>query len=170
MLKKKEKAQSDQAFVMITEIFNIVKPMQKIRLNAFSLHLEKIRNLEMLDQMEEKLQSDATYFYAIVQRIDAEINSQFARHRLHYAIDILFDKKFFAKFSWSGRINVVAKLQFSRYVNILRLFQAVVINHIGVEVELVYVEKIIQQKLKHASERSEYDESKLTTPHYHPRE
>ncbi|XP_061515056.1 uncharacterized protein LOC133393567 [Anopheles gambiae] len=168
--KKKEKAQSHQAFVMITEIFNIVKPMQKMRLNEFSLHLEKIRNLEMLDQMEEKLQSDATYFYAIVQRIDAEINSQYARHRLHYAIDILFDKKFFAKFSWSGRINVVAKLQFSRYVNILRLFQAVVTNHIGVEVELVYVEKIIQQKLKHASERSEYDESKLTTPHYHPRE
>ena len=148
---------------MITEIFNIVKPMQKIRLNAFSLHLEKIRNLEMLEQMEEKLQSDATYFYAVVQRIDAEINSQLARHRLHYAIDILFDKKFFAKFSWSGRINVVAKLQFSRYLNILRLFQAVATNHIGVEVELEYVEKIIQQKLKHASEMTNQNQQHLIT-------
>ena len=168
--KKKEKAQSDQAFVMLTQIFNIVKPMQKIRLNAFSLPLEKIRNLEMLEQMEQKLQSDPTYFYAIVQRIDAAIISQYARHRLHYAIDILFDKKFFAKFSWSGRNNVVAKLQFSRYVNILRLFQAVATNHIGVEVDVEYVEKLIQQKLKHAGERSDYAESKLTTPHYHPRE
>ena len=32
--------------------------------------------------MGHKLQSDPTYAYAIVQRIDAAIDSQYARHRL----------------------------------------------------------------------------------------
>ena len=106
---------------MISDMFNILKPMANARLNALSLDIEKIKSIDELAELDSKL-NDKHFFYATTQRIDADINAEDANSRIHQALDRLFDRNFFATCSWSGRGNPEPKHKFSEFKNVLRFF------------------------------------------------
>uniref|UniRef100_A0A182NWE4 DUF4806 domain-containing protein n=1 Tax=Anopheles dirus TaxID=7168 RepID=A0A182NWE4_9DIPT len=117
--------------------------MERFKINVF-------KTKEELDVFEQKL-NDAKYKKKVQNWIDFAVgHTQTANHRMHELIDLIFDRKLFASFSWTGAAGTKHALR--ECVNIVGLFEYAANS--GVErVSDVSIATFFQRKLNHATAR-----------------
>ena len=108
-----------------------------------------LTSVEEVENFEERLK-DETYLNKIHRWVDYCVRFESSGHfRMHKMLDLIFDRKLLAKFSWSGRNN---QLPMKHYENILKLFEYIGTNSIE-HVNRDDVTTFFLNKLKHAPNR-----------------
>ncbi|XP_040166246.1 uncharacterized protein LOC120901937 isoform X2 [Anopheles arabiensis] len=123
-------------------------PIDNLSDDNEGLKFDVLTSVEAVENFEERLK-DEKYLKEIHSWVDSCVRFEgSAQHRMHKMLDLIFDRKLFAKFSWSGRY----KLPMQKYTNILKLFEYIGTN--GMErVERAHVEIFFKGKLTHAYAR-----------------
>ncbi|XP_061515254.1 uncharacterized protein LOC133393615 [Anopheles gambiae] len=88
--------------------------------------IKKMETLDMLEEMERKLKHESLYMAkTICLLLSALKGTDNVQERLSITLDLLFDRDFFSKFSWTGVGFPEAKIPLEKYVYIISLFKFV---------------------------------------------
>lgn len=151
--------------VAIEELAEASKPRDGLGLRI-DFKFSPIKTLEELHTFNALLKSDEAYRTKVISWLHANITRAEVNNRLHDTIDLLFERKFFATMNWSGisRVSGKDRIGLSKFSLVLDIFK-----EIGSTDKLVvgndYLVKFLQTKLRHANERLNLDEFKVTSCH-----
>uniref|UniRef100_A0A1I8JTM7 DUF4806 domain-containing protein n=1 Tax=Anopheles arabiensis TaxID=7173 RepID=A0A1I8JTM7_ANOAR len=124
-------------------------PIDNLSDDNEGLKFDVLTSVEAVENFEERLK-DEKYLKEIHRWVDYCVCFEStALYRMHKMLDLIFDRKLLAKFSWSGRNN---QLPMKHYENILKLFEYIGTNSIE-HVNRDDVTTFFLNKLKHAPNR-----------------
>ncbi|XP_053665730.1 uncharacterized protein LOC128714874 [Anopheles marshallii] len=128
------------------------------------VNFEQITNLESMEALNENL-LNVGFQEQIYHWLASNITESQSENRMTEAMDLLFDKKFMTKCSWTGVGRGAEKIPMMRMVNITKLFRRIGTNN-GVIVNQRMVMLFFMKKLRNAVRRSEMKHLRRSTTHH----
>lgn len=111
-----------------------------------------ISNEDELIEVEAKLGNDEEYYAKVKRWINQQIHDNDPYHRLHVAMDLVFERAFLPNCSWSGLRGTGPKIPIKTRTNILKLFADIGSNQY-ITVNQLFVQRFFLKKLPHAKIR-----------------
>ncbi|XP_052897074.1 uncharacterized protein LOC128304001 [Anopheles moucheti] len=128
------------------------------------VNFEQIASLESMEALNENL-LNAGFQEQIYHWLASNVTESQSENRMTEAMDLLFDKKFMTKCSWTGVGRGAEKIPMMRMVNITKLFRRIGTNN-GVIVNQRMVMLFFMKKLRNAVRRSEMKHLRRSTTHH----
>ncbi|XP_052897249.1 uncharacterized protein LOC128304146 [Anopheles moucheti] len=128
-----------------SEVFNEVSTR-----NHFDFEI--IKSEEELVSFEERLATEE-YFESILSWLTSRIKRDHPSNRMHDCLDLLFDKYFFGRCTWTGYGRTGPKVKFSDKTNVFKLIRFTGRCDYGIPT-IDAVSSFLKLKLKHASART----------------